>query len=61
MHRAAAPTAQTAGSAEDFRKGSLHVAAFRESVTVPPMAREERILSGEMRANPDSHGFLARR
>jgi hypothetical protein len=52
---------QAAGTAEDFRKGGLHITAFRESVTVPPMAREERVLSGEMRANPDRHGFLARR
>src|SRR5512135_2670620 len=30
-------------------------------MAVAPVAREERILAGEMRADPDGHGFLARR
>jgi hypothetical protein len=58
MHRAATAAAQAAAATENFRKRSLWITAFCEGMAVPPMTREERVLSGEMRAHPDSHSLL---
>lgn len=58
MHRATTAAAQTAVPPDDFRKGGLDVTALRKDVAVASVAREKRVLSCEMRANPDGYGFL---
>src|SRR3954470_12059090 len=61
MHRATSATAEPGVAADDLRKHGSHVAAFRESVPVASMAREQYVRAGEMLTNPDCHGFLAGR
>src|SRR5229473_1777456 len=58
VHGTAATAAQAIPPAQNFGESRLNVAALGEYMAMPAMTRKQHVLTRQLRADTDRHGFL---